>query len=200
MSVAERIHGAYVHDRRTRVLCGHLSDVIPEGFRVLDVGCGDGLLARLIVGRRPDLALEGIDVLVREGTHVPVTAFDGHAIPHPDASFDAVQFVDVLHHTDDPEELLREAVRVARRAVVIKDHTLEGLLAGPTLRTMDRVGNARHDVAMPHTYWRRERWLATFDALGLTIGTWRSKLGLYPWPASWIFGRRLHFVARLDLS
>ena len=45
-------------------------------------------------------------------------------------------FVDVLLHTLDPMILLREAIRVARQTVVIKDHTLDGLLAGPTLRAM----------------------------------------------------------------
>jgi hypothetical protein len=37
--------------------------------------------------------------------------------------------------------LLREAARVAREAVVIKDHTKNGLAADATLRFMDRIGN-----------------------------------------------------------
>ena len=61
-------------------------------------------------------------------------------------------FVDVLHHTEDPMALLGEAVRVARKTIVVKDHTLNGFLAGPTLHFLDRVGNARHDVALPYNY------------------------------------------------
>ena len=53
-------------------------------------------------------------------------------------------FVDVLHHTDDPMVLLREAGRVASGFVLIKDHTQNGILAGRRLRFMDWVGNARH--------------------------------------------------------
>jgi ubiquinone/menaquinone biosynthesis C-methylase UbiE len=49
-------------------------------------------------------------------------------------------FVYVLHHTNDPEVLLREAQRVALKAVVLKDHTRNGLLAYTTLRFMDWVG------------------------------------------------------------
>ena len=119
-------------------------------------------------------------------------------IPRNNASVDVVMFVDVLHHTDDPMILLREARRVARRAVVIKDHTLNGLLARQTLRLMDRVGNARYGVALPYNYWTHEKWLESFMKLGLQVGVWATDLGLYPWPARWFFDRSLHFVARLD--
>ena len=62
MNPIEHIHGNYVHKRRVRVLSEHLAKLIPKDARVLDVGCGDGLLAHLILQRRPDLVLRGIDV------------------------------------------------------------------------------------------------------------------------------------------
>jgi ubiquinone/menaquinone biosynthesis C-methylase UbiE len=137
MSLLGRMHGQYVHSPRVRILRDCLSALIPKDVSVLDVGCGDGLLARLIMDQRSDVEICGIDVLVREQTQIPVTEFDGLRIPFPDNSFDAVMFVDVLHHTDDPIALLFEAQRVAAKAIVIKDHRLNGLLARPTLRFMD---------------------------------------------------------------
>jgi SAM-dependent methyltransferase len=203
MSLIKRIHGGYVHKRRVRVLRDHLAALIPQNARVLDVGCGDGLLGHLMLQKRPDLDLRGIDVLVREHTHLPVDWFDGFVIPHADASFDVVMFVvmfiDVLHHTQDPMVLLREAVRVARKAIVIKDHTLNGFMAGLTLRFLDWVGNARHAVALPYNYWPQQRWREAFATLGLTIGVWKKELRLYPSPANWVFGRSLHFIARLNV-
>ena len=77
--------------------------------------------------------------------------------------------VDVLHQTDDPMNLLREAVRVARQAIVIKDHLLQGAFAYPTLRFMDWVGNARHGVALPYNYWTPAEWHGAFDKLGLAV-------------------------------
>jgi hypothetical protein len=96
--------------------------------------------------------------------------------------------------------LLREARRVARKSVVIKDHTLDGPLAGPTLRAMDWIGNSRYGVALPYNYWTKRRWLEAFKELGVEIALWTSTLRLYPWPASYLFDRSLHFVARLDAS
>jgi hypothetical protein len=81
---------------------------------------------------------------------------------------------------------------------VIKDHTLTGILAGPTLRLMDRISNARHGVALPFNYWTPEQWTLACDELGLKTGAWKNQLGLYPRPARWIFDRSLHFVALLE--
>jgi len=196
MSAIERIHGGYVHNRRVRVLAREFSTLLPTYGRILDVGCGDGLLASLIQNDKPGTFLTGIDVLVRSDTHIPVEKFDGKIIPFPDASFDVVMFVDVLHHTEDPAVLLKEAARVARHSVIIKDHTLEGFAAAATLRLMDRVGNLRHNIALPHNYWQKKKWLDTLASLGLTVKVWKSKLGLYPRLADMLFGRSLHFIAQ----
>lgn len=187
-------HGKFVSGRRTQVLSDHLAAMLPQGARVLDVGCGDGMIDVLIKKRRKDVSIVGIDPLVRPGAHIPVEAFDGKHIPHPDRSFDAVMFVDVLHHTEDPRILLKEAVRVGR-SVLIKDHFRDGLFADATLRMMDRAGNARYGVALPYNYWPKSEWLKAFDEIRLRVGEMRERLQLYPPPLSWFFERRLHFVA-----
>jgi SAM-dependent methyltransferase len=200
VTLSDRLHDQFVHRRRVRVLSDRLAPLIPDGARVLDVGCGDGLTAHLIKQRRPDIAIQGIDVLVRARTCIPVEGFDGKRIPFADASLDVVMFIDVLHHSDDPMILLREAARVSRRAIVIKDHMLDGFLAAGTLRFMDRVGNARYGVALPYNYWSREQWFDAWRAMGLGVAAWTTDLKLYWLPADWIFGRSLHFIARLELQ
>ena len=198
MNFIEKLHDTYVSARRVRVLAGHLAALIPKDARVLDVGCGDGYAARMILDKRSDVDVRGIDVLTRPESHIPVTPFDGELIPFDDKSFDAVMFVDVLHHVHDPVILLQEAIRVTRKNILIKDHLLEGILAGPTLRFMDQTGNTRYGVALTYNYWPRQKWLETFKSLGLTLKSWNAELGLYPWPANWLFERSLHFVACLD--
>ncbi len=198
MSLLDNVHGGFVFPRRICCLAQRIAELVPAGARILDVGCGDGRLALEVSKLRPDVRLEGIDVLIRQETLIPVTRFDGERIPHEDASFDVVMFIDVLHHTNDPRLLLREAKRVARKAVVIKDHTRDGFLAGPRLRFMDWMGNSRHGVVLPYNYWSCNRWHAELENVGFIEDDWRGKLSLYPWWANWLFGSSLHFVARLN--
>jgi ubiquinone/menaquinone biosynthesis C-methylase UbiE len=200
LNLLEHLHAAYVLNRRASVLRDHLAELLPQHATVLDVGCGDGLLSYLIMQKRPDVKIKGVDVLGRSQTQIPVECFDGKVIPYRDGSFDVTMFVDVLHHTMDPMILLREAARVARKSVVIKDHTCEGLFDNLTLRLMDQVGNARHGVALPYNYWSQQRWFEAVDTLGLKIATWQKALGLYPRPAHWLFDRSLHFISRLELD
>ena len=193
------LHQSCVHPRRVRVIADHASRLVPRDARVLDVGTGDGLIAAALAERRRDLRIEGIDVLVRDDTAIAVTAFDGRVIPMGAASVDVVTMFDVLHHADDPEALLAEACRVARRCVVIKDHVASGWLSRTILAVMDDVGNRRHGVALPHHYLSAPQWRTAIEHLGLKPAVWEvGGLGLYPWPASLVFGGRLHVLARLD--
>jgi ubiquinone/menaquinone biosynthesis C-methylase UbiE len=191
------VHHRAVHNRRVRILSQHVAQIIPDGGRVLDVGCGDGLISREIMSQRPDLEIEGVDVMLRPTTHIPATTFDGSVLPFGDGSFDYVTIVDVLHHTTDPVIMLAESRRVARKGVVIKDHLREGFVAGATLRVMDWVGNRGHDVVLPYNYLTREQWDAAFRKAKLRVVAWRGELRLYPPPARYVFDRHLHYIALL---
>ena len=173
-----------------------LLQLLPQDGSVLDVGCGDGKLARAVLERRPALDVTGIDVRIRPDTEIPVSSFDGVEIPFPAGSFDVIMLIDVLHHTTEPERLLLEAKRVAKRWMIIKDHLCESTFDFNVLRLMDRIGNARHGVRLPHNYWPRHRWVQTFSMLDMPIDSWET--GLYP--SSKLFGLHLHFAARLSLG
>lgn len=201
MAVEKKIlnaaHSRAVFQRRIRVLSEHISVMLGTEGTVLDLGCGDGSLAKAVMDRKPRLTFRGIDVFVRPRTAIPVEIFDGATIPAASGSFDWVTIVDVLHHTDNPGHLVAEAARVARKGVVIKDHLRDGPFAHRTLRFMDWVGNKGHDVRLPYNYLSRQEWEAMFGQVGLKTQTWRENLALYPFPANLLFDRGLHFVASL---
>lgn len=193
-----RGHAAVVLRRRVRRLADHISGLIPTGASVLDIGCGDGRLAAEIHARRPDIRVCGVDVLIRPGAAIPVARFDGVTVPVRDAGVDVALIVDVLHHTDDAATLLREAARVSRRAVIIKDHIADRRRARLLLRVMDWVGNAPHGVALPYNYLSRRQWRDAFLQAGLQLDMWQEELKLYPQPFSIVLDDDLHFIARLE--
>lgn len=194
----DRLHNALVVERRARVLSAHIAPLIPEHAWLLDVGAGDARIASRLLQLRPDIQMTCVDVLVRPVTALPVLPYDGTRLPFRDFAFDCALLVDVVHHAEEPRALLKEAKRVASRCILLKDHLLQGLLARQTLRLMDEVGNVRHGVALRYNYWTPAEWRAALAALGLTATCWRIRLGIYPWPADLVFGRSLHFVARLE--
>lgn len=191
------VHNKLVFTRRVQKLAKAIAERLPQGARVLDVGCGSGDLAALVMELRSDVRIEGIDVLVRPGTAIPVTEYDGYHIPFADNAFDAAMVIDVLHHTDDPEKVLAEIARIASH-VIIKDHLRDGLAAGTTLRFMDWVGNATHGVRLPYNYLSHRTWQEIWGKLGLGTSAFTNQLALYPRPFSWLFDRGLHFVAVLS--
>jgi SAM-dependent methyltransferase len=146
-----------------------------------------------------DVNIEGLDVLVRDKTYISVNQFDGKKIPFQDNSFDTVIVIDVLHHTDDPKQLMREMKRVAKKNILIKDHTLSGFLAKETLKLMDYVGNSHYGVRLPYNYLTENEWTAIFKELNLTVHQWEDDLHLYPMPWTWLFDRKLHFIANLTV-
>jgi len=94
-----------------------------RGKSVLDVGCAGGFMAEALAGRGAEVC--GIDpareavAAARRHAHAAGLAirYDvgvGEALPHPDASFDAVVCVDVLEHVRDLPRVLGEIARVLR--------------------------------------------------------------------------------------
>jgi SAM-dependent methyltransferase len=191
------LHDRLVIGRRVEALSSWFAQLAPKGAHILDVGCGDGRLSAVICSKRPDLTIDGLEVLRRERTHIPVHLFDGSRIPFGNGSFDAVLFSDVLHHANNPLGLLAEGKRVARYCLLLKDHYRKGLFAAQRLRLMDWVGNARFGVSLPYNYWSETQWREAWEKSGLRVDEMITRLGLYPGPANWVFGAQLHFIARL---
>lgn len=190
-------HGKLVFGWRIRRLAELIAPALPRSARVLDVGCGDGMLAARVMQARPDVAIEGVDTLRRPACAIPCRTYDGLTLPFANDTFDALVCVDVLHHAGDAARVLRECGRVTRGPIIVKDHLREGFLAFQRLRFMDWVGNARHGVALPYTYFTRTEWRGMAAGAGLTVRRWDERIALYPLPLELVFGRQLQVLMTL---
>mgnify|MGYP003639166615 CR=1 FL=1 len=98
--------------------------LVPEGSRVLDLGCGDGaLLAHLQASRACSgygIEIDDANVLacVRRGVNVIQLNLDEGLAIFEDASFDVVLHIDTLQHLRNTEVVLQETARVGRIGIV----------------------------------------------------------------------------------
>jgi ubiquinone/menaquinone biosynthesis C-methylase UbiE len=93
----------------------------------LDVGAGTGRAALFFRNKGKEIrGVEPIQALIKQATAkgLPenmIVCGDGRSLPFHDQSFDAVIECGVLHHVAEPPVVLKEMMRVARKAVFLSD-------------------------------------------------------------------------------
>jgi methionine biosynthesis protein MetW len=101
-----------------------IAELVPEGARVLDLGCGDGAMLDYLQRERGcsgygiELADANVLACVARGVNVIQLNLDEGLAIFEDASFDVVLQIDTLQHLRNAEVMLRETVRVGRVGIV----------------------------------------------------------------------------------
>ena len=101
-----------------------IAELIQPGEKVLDLGCGDGMLlrhlidARQIIGRGIELSEPDMLACVGKGLSVRQGNLDEGLHDYPDKSFDTVILSQTLPYLDNPSFIIGEMLRVGRRALV----------------------------------------------------------------------------------
>jgi len=118
-------HGRrFVHEILGRSDYGIISDIVEPRAKVLDLGCGEGELLQWLAenkqveGRGVEINGARVQRAIARGVSVYQGDIDQGLADYPDNAFDYVILSQTLQEAHRPLRVLREMLRVGRRAIV----------------------------------------------------------------------------------
>lgn len=133
--------------------------------KVLDLGCGDGQIARALAAQGADvLGVDPtqlhIDVAIERGGGPTYLLGGATQIPAPDNSFDAVVACLVFEHIDQMDEAMTEVARVLK-----PQGQFSFFLNHPLLQTPGSGWIDDHIIDPPEQYWRIGPYLVETESI-----------------------------------
>ena len=101
-----------------------IAEMVREGARVLDVGCGDGALLQLLSeikgvdGRGIEISRDRVNACVAQGLSVVQGNADQDLDAYPDKAFDYAILSLTLQATQHPKRVVESLLRIGERAIV----------------------------------------------------------------------------------
>lgn len=147
---------------RSKIIIRAYKDWIYPSQVVLDVGCGNGVVADEL--RKHFLCkVAGTDIIDYRKREIPFKIMaDPAKLPFRNNEFDICMFNDALHHCSGQESLLKEAMRVAKSIVIFE------VEPAPLAKIADFLINQLHQPRMniPFNMKTPNGWRDVFEGLG----------------------------------
>lgn len=148
---------------RASTIVDSFATVIKPHSRVLDIGAGKGLLAAEMV-RQFDARVAIVDVAQYNQSNLPLTVCDSRALAFAKNSFDYALLSFVLHHSQQPDTILREALRVAHEVIVI-ENDVQGKLRQWLTQIIDSYPAFRFGTPPCYIAQSKDEWMKIFATL-----------------------------------
>jgi ubiquinone/menaquinone biosynthesis C-methylase UbiE len=133
---------------------------------ILDIGSGTCNICEILSKKGYKITPLDVQDLSFVNNIKPII-YDGNKIPHDNNKFDKALILTVLHHTSNPEKILREAKRVSKRIVTIED-VYSNRINKYVTYFFDSLLNLEF-MGHPHTNKSDGQWKKTFEKLGLKL-------------------------------
>lgn len=159
------------------------------GSKILDIGAGTCHVTKLL--RQQKYHVVPLDIrnlsLIKDTQPV---IYNGKEFPFSQNSFDTALMICMLHHTPDPEWIIREAIRVASRIIIIED-VIKNRFHRYLTYAWDSFLNFEF-FGHPHQNKTDHNWIALFEDLGLKLVAKSEKQSaLFMWHVTYILEKKI---------
>lgn len=151
-------------------------------FRILDAGCGEGYIDRLILDEIDNVQIVGLEyteeaIEIAKSVNPQTEYINGDIcqIPFEDDSFDYVICTEVLEHLSEPKKALEELIRVSKGKLLITVPHEPWFCMGNmlALKNITRFGNPIDHI----NHWTKKSFLRFLNSI---INGWEIS-GSFPW-------------------
>lgn len=154
--------------KRAAKIALQMNGFIKMGYKVLDIGLGNGYVAKQVKDHYK-VYMEGVDIVDYNETDIKNTIYDGLNLPFKDKSFDCILILQTLHHCTDQIRVLKEAKRVSRRSIIIMEDVYYNFFEKMMTFLHDYISNKRKGIDCPYYFHNKDEWKSIFKKLGLEI-------------------------------
>jgi len=129
----------FVMQRKAKKVYEKIGEFLHSGDKILDIGVGAGGNSCFLL--KKGFQVKGVDVAdLSIYQDLKAQLYDGKCLPFQDKEFEVALLIHVLHHCENPEKILKEAKRVAKRVIFIED-TYRNPLEKLVVSVSDMLGN-----------------------------------------------------------
>ena len=160
--IGERLFGNSVSKDTSQ-----MEPFLKQKDKIIDLGAGHCLYTKLLKDKGYDV--QPVDI--ENSSYYPeieVYIYDGEHLPFKDNEFDVCLLRSVLHHTTNPEVVLKEAVRVSKKLIIYENVITNNIFQRYSTYLMDCIMN-KELIGGPHANKTDKEWRLLFEKSELDL-------------------------------